>query len=534
MGYEFIQTVGNYKYIYFIKGYRENGKVKQKRTCIGKLNAAGQKIYKPEYLEKLQAKGQSLEIYSTEKLFSVEDVKKSTVRSYGLFHFLSRIAKSVGLIDALQAGSPDYWQELFMLSCYMVSSREPVMYCADWLENNESFPVGSMISQRISELLLAVKPQQRAKFFQEWRAIRSDDEFLALDITSHSSWSKLIEDVECGYNRDKEKLPQVNLCMLTGETSRLPIYQVPYSGSLKDVKTFQSTLKLLNAVTGSMPLTLVMDKGFYSHKNVTRMFGNSKEEKVNFVASVPFTSDFACKFVESECNDIDCIENTIIVGGNTLRAVTKYRAWNTQHKIWFHVYYNAVKSNTQREELYATVTTLRDKALKSPAKFINNLDYKKYLIIRRSEKQGGGYTVNIRKDVIEEKLRHTGWLVLISNCIDNALKSLQIYRDKDVVEKCFSRLKNSMDFKRLRVHGDEVMQNKLFVGFIGSVIMALLNRVMENKNLYKKYTIQELLKLIAKQRVQDINGQQIIYPLTKTQEQIYAAFGMKTKNGMLL
>ena len=54
-----------------------------------------------------------------------------------------------------------------------------------------------------------------------------------------------------------------------------------------------------------------------------------------------------------------------------------------------------------------------------------------------------------------------------------------------------------MDFKRLRVHGDEVMRNKLFVGFIGSVIMALLNRVMENKNLYRKHTMQKLLKLIA-------------------------------------
>lgn len=200
MGYEFIQTVGNYKYIYFIEGHRENGKVKQKRTPIGKLNATGQKIYKPEYLEKLQAEGQPLEIYPTDKLFSIEDVKKSTVRSYGLFHFLSRVAERVGLTDALQAGSPDYWQELFMLSCYMVSSGEPAMYCADWLENNESFPVGSMTSQRISELLLAVKPQQREKFFQEWRAIRSDDEFLALDITSQSSWSKLIEDVEYGYN----------------------------------------------------------------------------------------------------------------------------------------------------------------------------------------------------------------------------------------------------------------------------------------------------------------------------------------------
>jgi transposase len=48
------------------------------------------------------------------------------------------------------------------------------------------------------------------------------------------SYSKLIHDVEFGYNRDKEQLPQVNLCLLLGESSRLPVFQMEYSGSLKD------------------------------------------------------------------------------------------------------------------------------------------------------------------------------------------------------------------------------------------------------------------------------------------------------------
>lgn len=48
---------------------------------------------------------------------------------------------------------------------------------------------------------------------------------------------------ECGVgdNRDKEQLPQINICMHMGETSRLPIYQVLYSGSLKDVSTLETT-----------------------------------------------------------------------------------------------------------------------------------------------------------------------------------------------------------------------------------------------------------------------------------------------------
>jgi hypothetical protein len=45
-----------------------------------------------------------------------------------------------------------------------------------------------------------------------------------------------------GYNRDKEKLKQVNVCLLLGEKSGLPIFQMVYEGSLNDVRTLKMTL----------------------------------------------------------------------------------------------------------------------------------------------------------------------------------------------------------------------------------------------------------------------------------------------------
>lgn len=61
--------------------------------------------------------------------------------------------------------------------------------------------------------------------------------YIALDITSISSYSQLMKSCEWGYNRDHENLPQINLCMLFGEESMLPVYQTAYTGSLKDVTT---------------------------------------------------------------------------------------------------------------------------------------------------------------------------------------------------------------------------------------------------------------------------------------------------------
>ncbi len=528
MSYEVIQKVGQYQYIYLAEGFRtKDGQVRQKRRSIGKIDPkTGQKIYKPEYLEELRLAGQAIEIPSTEKVFSIDDIKKSSVRSYGLFHLYSTIAENSGLIDALERSMPNHWQEIFMLACYMISTSDPMMYCNEWISGTQSYPVGSLTSQRISELLISLSANQRNDFYRHWYAANKDDEYLALDITSTSSYSELIDDVEWGYNRDHDNLPQINICMLMGESKRLPLFQTIFSGSQKDVRTLKNTLDQFEATTGSRAITVVMDKGFYSASNINKMLDEKGGGPVKFLISVPFSSAFAKNQVESERKDIDCVENTIVINGNSMRAVTKERSWDSKHKLYTHIYYSAKKAAGIREDLYSSIAVLRQKATENPEKWLHDAECVKYLIIRKSEKKDNGYTINIRTDVVEQNLKTAGWVVLISNDIADAQKAITIYRDKDVVEKGFLRLKNNIDLGRLRVHSDNAMQGKLFVGFIASVIMSEINKVMNDKGLYKKHTMKELLQILAKLRIQDINGQSIIAPVTKEQRIIYEAFNI--------
>jgi len=226
-----------------------------------------------------------------------------------------------------------------------------------------------------------------------------------------------------------------------------------------------------------------MDKGFYSRKNVTAMLGDKKIKK--FIISVPFTSSFARQQVAGERKDIDSVQNTIVVNGDSMRAVTKVRAWDKEHKLFTHIYYSAKKAFQKREDLYAYVATLRDEAGKSPARYADDIEYTKYLNIRRSDKAEPGYTLSIREDVINNELETSGWVILISNDIDNAKEAMRIYREKDVVEKGFLRLKKSLDLGRLRIHSQESMQNKVFIGFIALVLLSEVHKVMSDGDMYK-------------------------------------------------
>jgi len=419
---------------------------------------------------------------------------------------------------------PDYWRELFVLTCYLVASGDPFLYCESWVKNTECLPVGSMSSQRISELLSKVTSKQREMFYQVWCRVRSEREYLALDITSISSYSQLIEDVEWGYNRDSEELPQINICLLMGESSRLPVYQSVYSGSLKDVSTLETTLSKFDALTDNQPLLLVMDKGFYSIRNINSMLARPH---IRFVIAVPFTAGIARKNVESERKDIDQLANTLVLGTDSIRAVTKSRSWNPEHNLYVHVYYNALKAIKARESLFAHVATLKEQAEHNPELASEQSECRKYLIIRRSEKTASGYTVTIRQDVVEKELKHAGWLVLISNEISEAKEALRVYRDKDVVEKGFLRYKNSLDLGRLRVHKQESMQNKTFVGFLSLILLSYIHQVMLKEELYQKMTMRQLLLTLSKLRVQEINGTKIQFPITKQQREIFKAFGIE-------
>jgi transposase len=515
--------VGNHTYLYESVSKRLGKTVTNERRCVGKIDPnTKERHFKADYIEEMRTKGTPVKVASSQKVFSADDIRASAVLEAGLTHLLTESAEHIGLLPALRDALPGMWPEVFALTCFLVANNEAVMHASDWVEKVDMLPCGSLDSRRISELLAAVDIPERNRFYELWCKARSEAEYLALDITSTSSYSELIEDVEWGYNRDGEHLPQINICMLMGITSRLPIYQTVYAGSIRDVSTLDSVTSAFCLITHDAPVTTVTDKGFYSKRNIKAMLAQPERR---FLAAVPFTSAFAKDQADGERKDIDCAANTIVVGSDSMRAVTKKRAFEG-HQIFTHIFYSAKKAQGQREDVLATVAVLKDEAVAKPEKCSKSGAHTKFLNIRRSKKAEEGWTISIREDAVEAALGYTGWLVIISNCVDNAKEAITIYRAKDVVEKGFLHLKDDMDLGRLRVYGQERMQSKIFVGFLALILLSHIHSVMLDNNLYKKMTAKQLMRALSKQRVQVIDGQRIMSPASKTQKKIYAAFGV--------
>jgi transposase len=452
-----------------------------------------------------------------------------SVKDFGVFWLLRLSAEKIGLLKILKNCFPANWLEIFTLACYLVADNRASMYCDTWLDENEWLDVGNMSSQRISELLGNLGVADKIAFYRQWCEHLSSEECLALDITSISSYSKQMSECEWGHNRDNEKLPQINLCLLFGETSRLPVYQTSFSGSIGDVSTLETTMNEFTSMVGDVEFSFVTDKGFYSKKNVNTLL----HRNIRFLVSVPFTNGYAIKLVETYGNDIDKLENVITTNDVTkpIRGTRKTLAWgNDGTRLNVHLFFDPYKALKERNELYGKIALIRKIAETNPFNKKYATDIKHYFKVRKSSKDRVGYSVKVRENVVNASLKNSGWLVMLSNHIEEPQEAIEIYRLKDVVEKGFMKYKNNLGLDRLRVHGDTRAQNKTFVAFISLILSSYIHNVMKDKDLYKTLTFEMLLSKLANLKSATVNGERFLRTITKQQKDIFKAFDIPVPN----
>jgi transposase len=330
---------------------------------------------------------------------------------------------------------------------------------------------------------------------------------------------------EWGHNRDNEKLPQINICMLFGEKSRLPVYQTLYSGSLSDVSTLKSTLNEFKAIVGKKPISFVMDKDLFSQKNVAAMLSSN----VKFLLSVPFTNSFARILVDNERPNIDHVNNLILTKNSAIRGVHRIIPWgkDKNYTLNAHVLFDPEKMLKERNELFRQLGLLKQIAMKDPINEEHRKQIEEFLIVGKTKTVKSEYTVKIREDVVDKILATNGWLVLVSNHIKNVQTAYDLYQMKDVVEKAFWKYKNSLGLDRLRVHTDERADNKTFIAFIALILSSYVHNTMRENDMYKSMTFDKLFLTLAKLKSATIGDMKFLRPKTKQQKLIYDSFGIQ-------
>jgi transposase len=174
------------------------------------------------------------------------------------------------------------------------------------------------------------------------------------------------------------------------------------------------------------------------------------------------------------------------------------------HDFTAHIFFNEKAEVDQRHLFYSKLMSYETKIkqnkfnnLKAFETYVNQEisdGYKKYFCYDKATKTSARNEAKIK-----EYLSKLGFFIIISNK-ENLSKEdvLSFYRDKDKVEKIFDNTKNELNTNRLHSHSKTATEGRLFVKFISTILYQQITKVMKENDLFKKYSITELLKELSK------------------------------------
>jgi len=227
---------------------------RHKREYIGKLGQDGEFIPNKNYLAR--------QINPAEKGDAAPPVRYASRHYFGATHLLDEISRATGIQEDLRACFPSDHKMWMSLAYYLVLESDSPMYRFSRWEFDHWHPWGEDIpSQRISELMNNIPEQAKLEFFKRQSRRRREKEYLVYDTTSVSSYSEYIKAVRYGKNKEDNGLQQVNMALVFGEESLMPVYYRVLPGNITDVMTIRKLIRDINFLEIDK-LKLVMDRGF--------------------------------------------------------------------------------------------------------------------------------------------------------------------------------------------------------------------------------------------------------------------------------
>ena len=483
-------------YVYESVSYwdKEKKQPRSKRTLIGRLDpetgnivptdGRGKRRNRKE--EEVLPKRGPVPAVRTERLF------------FGATYLLDQIGQVTGITDDLKTCFPNTYKQILSIAYYLVlEDQNPLFRFKKWASLHQH-PYGKDIpSQRSTELFQSITEEAKMQFFRLQGKRRAEKEYWAYDSTSISSRSETLKQVKFGKNKDDDHLPQINLALVFGEESKLPFYYRKIAGNIPDVKTIREFLRELD-VLGYEKIKLVIDRGYYSKDNINALYKNH----LKFLSGTSSALSFAKVFIREIGQKKDHYE--YYNSNLELYVFSKTIAWDYEQerpykgdiikedrRMYLHLYFNPEKYADDGKIFNQKMDALKEELLSGHRVPEHENDYKKYFEIKETPIRGVSLTV--RQDAVDAAHERYGFFVLISNEVKDPVAALSLYRMRDVVEKAFWNVKERLNLRRTMNSSESSLEGKLFVEFIALIYLSYIQKKMDEKGLFGKYTMHELL-----------------------------------------
>ena len=505
-----IRRSGKYRYVYkVLETFRnEKGQPTNKRKLIGRLDSEGKRLVPNDSY---------YELYGHDVVSKLE-ISFDKVISIGTYFLVSHILSKLGAEAILnETFGEKRAGNIITAAAYMSREGNVFEHVSDWCERS-MISNASLSPQKASSLFASITQVEKMAFFRGWIRANAKRGYISYDVTSFSSYAEGIRDLEWGYNRDGEKLPQINLGCYLAQESRLPMFYVTYPGSIVDKSHFPFMMAYNNELNIGKDIVFVMDRGFCSTSNVNFMHS----ENIHYILGVDTRHKALRAAIDGVRDKIVSFRNLVHDGTYAVSVHSRFYGESST----LHIYSNPELGERQRQDLFRTVGNMEAELMQLDD--VSEKERKRFSRFFDIEIKNEALSFSRNYDKIDDAAKNCGIFCILTNTMHSSTEVLNLYRNKDTIEKGFDDIKNHLDMKRMRVHSDAAVTGKLFCAFIALIAVSemanglnLFNDATKRRVMSKRTLLSELDKIRV---FVTHDGRRLMNPLSKTQRELLLAF----------
>lgn len=471
-----LRYINGHYYLYEVHSRWDKDSKKTKKitgSIIGKITSDGELIpskRRDQSSEKLTRKPLAL-------------VDKISVKEFGLTHlFLHHLQP---LCEQLKLHFPEHWKYIIgaaycRLYGQLPINQMPLHFYHSYL--SEEFTGLSFTEKNISLALRDVgRDRQQVVRFMQWDV--PSDEHVLIDLTNLPSRSGNGSFAQVGHNGQRDYNGQINLLYIFGYQSLKPIFYRLLPGNIRELSAFVLTME----ESRISPCILIMDKGFYSTKNIAYL----KKNDFNFLCPLKRDSRLL-----SQVDRIKLFEKT----------EAKFFEY-AGRIIWYMDM--EVKKDTAK-----TIYLFLDDELRTR-------EEKDYLA--RISNKPERYNL----EQFHKKKLYFGTLALLSNLTGKSAEEVyQIYKSRNQIEIMFDGFKGVLEADRTYMQNEETLQGWMFANHIALIAHHHIYRALLGAKKLKKYSVSSVIERLALTRKVKINEQWVDTETIKETTQLFQAIGL--------
>lgn len=423
----------------------------------------------------------------------------------------------------------------------IISENNAGQYYPDYAYNHPLFTdkMKMYSDSKVSDFIGSIKKSQSVEFLNKWNENRDHREkiYISYDSTNKNCQAGDVDFVEIGHAKDDQNKPILNYSIAYDRNNREPLFYEMYPGSIVDVSQLQYMLEK-TAGYGYRRVGFILDRGYFSKENIRYM----DKCGYDFVIMMKGMKKYASEIVKKIKGTFEERRKHSIRDYKVSGTTVKGRLFpSDEEDRYFHIYYNERKRTAEREQLEEKIDRMAEylenqqgkTGYECPSAFCHYFDP-----IYHTEGDEKTFMFGREKqDVIDSEIKLCGYFIIITSEKMSAEEALELYKSRDGSEKLFRGDKSYLGNRSFRVHGNESVNNKIFIEFVALIIRNkfytyLKEQMRKSEKRENFMTVPAALKELEKiEMIRQTDGNyRLDHAVTATQKEILKAFDMTERN----